>query len=151
MAQISLQQGDACSHLDHRTKTRILIVDDSSIDREFMKRALENEGYLVTTASDGDDAMTLLRSGIPIKMLLTDIQMPGMNGIELAKLIFEVSPDIHILFISGFKQRFPTELSGRRIDFVEKSADGKNLVRKVAEVLKAKIPAVDFYSEANRI
>jgi two-component system chemotaxis response regulator CheY len=64
----------------------ILIVDDSESIREIVSFTLENEGYKVLVAEDGQDAMKFLDKG-PIDLILTDLHMPVMNGIEFIKAV----------------------------------------------------------------
>lgn len=71
------------------SEKRVLVVDDSLTVRELERRLLENHGYQVTTAIDGMEAWQLLRNSynrrIPFELLISDIDMPRMNGIELIK------------------------------------------------------------------
>ncbi|MDG5469906.1 response regulator [Deltaproteobacteria bacterium IMCC39524] len=66
----------------------ILIVDDSETVRQVLKLALGNAGYQVVEAEDGFDALTKL-SGAQIDMLITDLNMPNMDGLELIKKVRE--------------------------------------------------------------
>lgn len=66
----------------------ILIVDDSETVRQVLKLALGNAGYKVVEAEDGFDALDKL-SGVPVDMLITDLNMPNMDGLELIKKVRE--------------------------------------------------------------
>lgn len=79
---------------------RILVIDDDDFVRTLVKRALTRDGHTVVDAADGDAGMELLREG-GWDLVVTDIVMPGKEGIELIMEIREGSPDLPILAISG--------------------------------------------------
>ena len=81
--------------------TRILLAEDDEAMRSYLKRSLEKAGYSVMAAATGDEAMTLLNTEI-YDLLLSDIVMPGMDGIELAQKCSEISPSTKVMFITGF-------------------------------------------------
>lgn len=80
---------------------RILVVDDEVGIRESLKVILEKEGYAVDTASNGEDAFKIIRPG-GIDLLITDIRMAGMDGLELLKLCKSVSPHSEVIMITGY-------------------------------------------------
>lgn len=80
---------------------RILLAEDDSSMRAYLARALERSGYAVVTAESGTDALPLVKRGA-FDLLLTDIVMPGMDGIELAREAALVDPDMRVMFITGF-------------------------------------------------
>lgn len=84
---------------------RILIVDDSESIREVVSFTLENEGYSVLSAVDGKDALKHF-DGNTIDLLITDLHMPNMNGIELIKEVrkMEKYQRIPILFLTTESQ-----------------------------------------------
>ena len=80
---------------------RILLAEDDESMRVYLTRALERVGYAVTAVDRGTAALPLLESE-PFDLLLTDIVMPEMDGIELAQKAAEIAPDIRVMFITGF-------------------------------------------------
>ena len=80
---------------------RILLAEDDRVMREYLTRALERSGYAVSAVDRGTAAIPLLESE-PFDLLLTDIVMPGMDGIELAKRAAEMDASMKIMFITGF-------------------------------------------------
>lgn len=80
---------------------RILLAEDDQVMREYLTRALERSGYAVTAVDRGTEALPLLQSQ-HFDLLLTDIVMPEMDGIELAQKAGEVRPELKIMFITGF-------------------------------------------------
>ena len=80
---------------------RILLAEDDDSMRVYLARALERTGYHVVSVDNGVAALPLLESE-PFDLLLTDIVMPEMDGIELAQKAAEIAPDIRVMFITGF-------------------------------------------------
>jgi two-component system cell cycle sensor histidine kinase/response regulator CckA len=84
------------------TEATILVVDDEEPLRRYIGRALEHAGYHVLTARDGSEALGYLRkSRVPVQLVITDISMPGMTGLELASRIATEPFPPPVLFISG--------------------------------------------------
>ena len=80
---------------------RILLAEDDESLRGFLERALERAGHDVTSCENGDDAIDALEDG-PWDLLLTDIVMPGADGIEVARIAANRQPGLRIMFITGF-------------------------------------------------
>ena len=81
--------------------SRILLAEDDDSLRAFLTRALERAGYEVRACADGDQALSALDDG-PYDLLLTDIVMPGADGIEVAREAAARTPGLPIMFITGF-------------------------------------------------
>ncbi len=80
---------------------RILLAEDDASMRSFLVRALEKANYDVVAFENGEDAFERIKSE-PFTLLLTDIVMPKMDGIELARRASELDPELKIMFITGF-------------------------------------------------
>jgi two-component system, cell cycle response regulator CpdR len=80
---------------------RILLAEDDQVMREYLTRALERSGYSVVAVDRGTAAIPLLERE-RFDLLLSDIVMPEMDGIELAQRAGELSPDLRVMFITGF-------------------------------------------------
>lgn len=80
---------------------RILLAEDDEDMRKFLVKALENAGYEVVSFGNGVEAYDRLKEE-PFTLLLTDIVMPEMDGIELARRAADLDPDLKIMFITGF-------------------------------------------------
>lgn len=80
---------------------RILLAEDEEAMRTYLSRALENAGYSVASVDRGTAAIPLLEQE-HFDLLLSDIVMPEMDGIELAQRCAEISPTTKVMFITGF-------------------------------------------------
>ena len=80
---------------------RILLAEDDEAMRTYLARALEQAGYEVDAVDRGTEALPLLEEGA-YDLLLSDIVMPEMDGIELAQRCAEISPRTRVMFITGF-------------------------------------------------
>jgi two-component system cell cycle response regulator CpdR len=83
---------------------RILIAEDDPSMREFLARALTRAGHEVTSTSDGEAALAALdcAGSTAFDLLIADIVLPGLDGIELARLAAEMCPGLRVIFITGF-------------------------------------------------
>lgn len=79
----------------------ILIVDDEEGLREGLSKLLEDEGYAVKCAEDGEKALEIVRS-THIDLMLTDMRMPGMSGIELLKQVRKIREEIGVIILTGY-------------------------------------------------
>ena len=80
----------------------VLVVDDEELLRRYAARVIADEGHRVFVAGDGFGALALLDSGAPpIDLVITDVLMPGMDGVELAKRLATRRPAPRVLFVTG--------------------------------------------------
>ncbi len=84
------------------TKQRVILVDDNDIVRDLTKAMLEREGFDVEAAATPFDALLMAERDERIDLLLTDVYMPGMNGLELADRLLELHPEASVLYTSGY-------------------------------------------------
>lgn len=84
-----------------RQMARILLAEDDESMRTYIGRALERAGYTVTAVDRGTAALPLVATG-GFDLLLTDIVMPEMDGIELAQRAVALAPSMRVMFITGF-------------------------------------------------
>ena len=88
----------------------ILVADDEELVRTVFRRILEANGYLVLEASEGVDAMALAQAfKAPIHLLISDVSLPNMSGLEVAERVRGMHPDMRVLLVSGFLE---TEVAG---------------------------------------
>ena len=78
----------------------ILVVDDENDILITMKKVLQSEGYSVSTAMNADEALSLLDSST-VDLIITDIRMPGTDGIQLAKMVKEKDRTVQVIIMTG--------------------------------------------------
>ena len=124
--------------MPHQRSVTILIVEDNDNLRNLLYRALEGNGFSVLPAADGAEALRLCEQHDgTIDLVVSDIVMPRLNGLELEKRIRAARPETKFLFITGFGDQFPE--SRERIKYganiLEKPFLPSELLRKVEETL----------------
>jgi two-component system, cell cycle sensor histidine kinase and response regulator CckA len=112
----------------------VLVVDDDAGVRRFVKAALERAGLRVVEAEDGVEALRLLDTVKP-DLLLTDIVMPKMDGIALAREVVNKFPQLPILLMSAFTSDLDQSVKTR--GFIRKPVPPKMLVQTVIQELRS--------------
>jgi CheY-like chemotaxis protein len=118
----------------------ILLVEDDPLVKTLATSILSRAGYQVLPARRGDEALALL--GMPtskVHLLLTDLVMPGMNGVTLARAVLSAKPGIRTLFTSGYTDTslLRDGFLNQDTAFLGKPFTPEGLLRKVREVLDA--------------
>ena len=116
---------------------RILLVEDEDAVRTFSERALTNKGYEVVSAESGENALEVLerQENKHIDLVVTDVVMPGMDGPTLVQRLRQESPNLKIVFMSGYTEDKLKDHMGENIYFLPKPFTLKQLAAKVKEVL----------------
>lgn len=114
---------------------RIILAEDDESMRGFLERALAKAGYDVTSFADGAAAYENLCKE-PYALLLTDIVMPQMDGIELARRASELDPDLKIMFITGFAAVTLNNDAPKDARVLSKPFHLRDLVREVDRLLE---------------
>ena len=117
-------------------KNSILVVDDEDALRTVLSSELESEGYVVATAADGDDAISVLQ-GKSFDLVLLDIKMPRVDGFEVLRFIKERYPATKVIMLTGFadlKNAIESKKLGAE-DFVSKPYDLVDLLTTIERVL----------------
>lgn len=117
----------------------ILYAEDDDVMRRFFEKALEKAGHNVVACADGERALTALKfADGAFDLLLTDIMMPGLDGIELAKHAEVLSPGIKIMFITGFAAVAKTASTSPQVPTVlSKPVHLRQLVDEIDNVIAA--------------
>ena len=115
----------------------ILLVEDDETVRELSLAMLEDLGYVVRVAEDGPRALRMLESAPGIRLLFTDIGLPGMNGSELAERARALRPDLRVLFTTGYARSAAVHHGGLEpgIDLLAKPFTLAALAQKLRELL----------------
>jgi CheY-like chemotaxis protein len=131
-AYINVERDDGGAILERDTRSpTILVVDDNAAIRSFVKKVLVESGYNVHTAADGEEGLICFERNRPtIALLLTDVMMPNMNGLELADRVLERCAHLPVLFMSG-----DAEGATRGFGCLRKPFKTGELIGRVSEVL----------------
>ncbi len=129
----------------------LLVVDDDRDVARGLKRNLERLGYAVTLAGSGSEALTAYGDGGLFSLVLTDYDMPGMSGLELADALHTVTPDLPVILVTGFDSRnIPADkaalLAAGIRSVVRKPADLHMLARGIRALLDDSLPDPDSVS-----
>jgi CheY-like chemotaxis protein len=119
----------------------ILVVDDDPSILCLIEELLSANEYKTILASSGEEALDIVSQQNSIDLLLTDIDMPGINGIVLAKQFCFLYPHIKVLFMSGYV--LPSTLFrilGKKVAFLKKPFDVNTLVEMIKAVLAKPVP-----------
>jgi len=126
---------------------RILIVDDDPANREALALLLGRENYQVETSASGEDALTLLGKG-PVEVMITDLFLPGMSGIEILKQVKERAPTTNVILVTG-KASAESAVEAMKegaYDYITKPVNVEHLKVQVAKALeKNKLLAENLY------
>ena len=116
--------------------TRVLVVEDEDVIRGLVDQVLRGEGYEVLLAGNGDEAIALA-DGNHVDVLLTDLTMPGIGGHELADRLRARSPELKVMFMSGFAEGndFSTSALPPATTFLEKPFTFSMLSERIRELI----------------
>ena len=87
--------------MTHKNEIRVLIVEDDKSSLDILEEYLVAEGFSVLTASDGSKAIKIIEEE-DLDVVLTDLKLPGANGIEVLKVAKKVNQDLHVIIITGY-------------------------------------------------
>jgi CheY-like chemotaxis protein len=143
-AAVADRKGEERAPAPHGGGETILLVEDHPRLRASFAIVLRDLGYRVLEAGTPSDALSLAAEAGPVDLLVTDVVMPGLGGLDLADRLRAARPDLRVLFVSGYAA--PEVLASGRTQpgaaFLQKPFWPDVLGRKVREVLDAQAPAV---------
>ncbi len=120
-----------------RRKFHILVVDDELVVRDSLKEWLETEGFTVAMAASGTEALDLLLT-VPFHLMLLDIKMPGMDGVEVLERAKALSPDLAVIMMTAYAT-VETAVEAMKIgamDYLIKPFEMDHLIPKVMQVFQ---------------
>ena len=121
----------------------VLLVEDEPQLRQITARTLERHNYRVRAVENAQEALAVLQEDTPVALLLTDVVMPGMSGLQLAQRAADLRPQLRLLFMSGFpRDLWEQGEIDSDLTIIEKPFDAAQLLRKVSEVLNPDIEEV---------
>src|SRR4030067_2216627 len=114
-------------------KDKILIVDDDQIFRSEFKDCFEE--YDIVEAPDGEEALKILKKPNEIDLVISDIKMPGMDGLEVLRKIKEMAPEMNVVILTGHgsKEVVIRALRGLASNYIEKPID----IEKTREIIES--------------
>lgn len=118
---------------------KILVVDDSEYSRKVIAKVLSDEGYnIVGEAANATDAIDILNNNSEINIIILDVIMPGVNGIELAKNVHKAYADCSVIMVSSLAQDhiIVEAISSGALDFIKKPFEKQTLLDSVDKVAK---------------
>ena len=121
-----------------RTAEAILLVEDEAAVRSLAKKILLQKGYRVLEASDGAIALRVAAGHVgEIDLVLTDVAMPNLGGRGMVEELKELSPDVRVLFMSGYPKEevFPDKATARNTPYLQKPFTGETLLSEVRAAL----------------
>ena len=123
-------------------KYRVMVVDDDESVRESLRKLLDQEGYEVTLAADGAEAVEIFRqAGCQIDLLLVDLNMPLKNGWATLDRLLEVDRSLPVFVLTGLSHQYElAEAAGVRV-LVEKPIDVPGLLQLMRRQLTGPVPS----------
>ncbi len=119
-------------------KPRILVVDDDEMVRFIIRAVLEAEGYDISEAADGEEALArFLGSGETFRVVFMDLFMPGMGGLEACDRIRRQAPEVRLVLLSGSPEQPEESRQLKDVRFFQKPFQNEELVALVEEELAA--------------
>jgi CheY-like chemotaxis protein len=116
----------------------VLLVEDSDVVRDVVAAMLEGGGLTILQASGGEEALALARrEEAPIDLLLTDIVMPAMSGVELADRLERECPGVRILFMTGYAEEVVVNegILGKHRECIGKPFTREQITKRVRKLL----------------
>ncbi|HTX89905.1 MAG TPA: response regulator transcription factor [Anaerolineales bacterium] len=142
------------------TKANILVVDDETVERQTLSEILRLEGYHVSAVANGEAAVDFVRLN-PVELIVLDLRMPGMNGLEVVKVVNRLSPDIEIILLTahGSMESAIDALRSQVHDYLLKPASpaqiidsvARGLARRNSRLQKQDSPQADVSTDENAI
>ena len=129
-------------------KGRVLIVDDEDIVRVSCQRILVPEGYEVMSAGSATEGFAMLADG-PIDVVLTDLKMPDIDGIEVLRRVKEEWPDTEVIVITGY-QTINTAVQAIKLgafDYIEKPFVPEDIVEVIEKAIAHRRERPDMMTE----
>jgi CheY-like chemotaxis protein len=119
----------------------VLLVEDDDDNRDLMTEVLVGSGYAVVSAATGAEGLRLLAEQ-PVDVVVTDVGMPGVGGLEVARAAKRIAPTVPVVIVTGYSDRDDIRAArGREVDAVlVKPVDPDALTRAIDEVLGVRRP-----------
>ncbi len=115
---------------------RILVVDDEAAIAQMIQRLLENEGCSVAVAHDGAEGLKQFRASGHFDLVISDVLMPQMNGIEMVREIIRIAPQAKVIFVTGYTDETVNPRIGELpFEVIRKPFNGRHFLDRVRATL----------------
>jgi DNA-binding NtrC family response regulator len=133
--------------MQEQDTNNLLVVDDEEVIREGMRRILEAEGYHVTTSASGRTAIEKIQEW-DFDVVITDLKMPGMDGIEVLKTIKILQPEVPVIIITGYStvDTAVDAMKNGAFDYIAKPFTSDLIIDKVQKAIDHKTLAMEGFS-----
>ncbi|MFQ3619559.1 MAG: sigma-54 dependent transcriptional regulator [Spirochaetales bacterium] len=133
-------------------RATVLVVDDEKSIRLTLKMLLEDEGYRAVTAESGEEALSLIEETV-VDVLVTDLRMPGMSGLELLDQVKTKDPSIEVIFISAYSDVGSAVQAIKRgaFDYIPKSFRNEEFLITIEKALEKKKLLLEYYLARRQI
>jgi DNA-binding NtrC family response regulator len=121
-----------------RAMKTILLVDDEPDILKFLVEMLGKSGYATIPKPDAESALSIIRKGMQIDLVITDIRMPGMSGLELTTILRQILPSVPIIMLTGYGnvETYLKSMNSGVFEYVTKPIQARELRRIVKTALK---------------
>ena len=128
----------------NKENERILVADDDAVIREGLRRVLTAEGYEVETVSNGRAALVRLEEK-RFKLLVTDLKMPGMSGLEVLQSLRACQPELPVVLITGYAaiDNAVEAMKNGATDYLSKPFANEELISKIKNAMKSRAVLID--------
>ena len=138
-ADVIISQDARHNNNGDKPQTRLLVVDDEPDIVHVLKLGLQQNGFLVDAFTNPEEALQSLKSNAEAYCLvLSDVRMPGLSGIQLAKRVKEINPNVKVVLMTAFEIRdneFSKVFPSTRVDgFVQKPIGIRELTNKILNI-----------------
>jgi DNA-binding NtrC family response regulator len=121
----------------------ILLVDDEPDILKILFDILEPSGYAIVSKPDAESALSVIREGKQIDLMITDLRMPGMSGSELTAIVRQILPSVPIIMLTGYGsvETYLKSMSSGAFEYINKPVQAielRRIVKKALEWSKAK-------------
>lgn len=126
------------------SRIAILVVDDEAVIREGLQRTLDGERFAVETCRSGHAAIELLQEK-EYDIIITDLKMPGMNGIEVLKAVKGLQPDVPVIMITGYAtvDTAVEAMKNGAVDYISKPFTPEQIMQKIEKSIEQRAVLVD--------
>jgi response regulator RpfG family c-di-GMP phosphodiesterase len=124
---------------------RVLVVDDEESIRLALAKFLRARGYEVTAVADGEQALAAVRTGDKYTLMLCDVRMPGLSGVELVPLVLDIDPDLAVMMLTAVNDASTATdaLAAGAMDYLMKPVELKDLERAIERILHRRALVVE--------